>query len=119
MGVEHMYSINYDAARNRITVKIHEINKENVQNYIEEYSKVLESVKPGFTGLTDLSEGKLFSMDVAEQLSFLGELSVQKGLTKWAYYTGSAVSKLQMKRMFGEVVDSFEKLEDAEAFLQG
>ncbi|WP_339322524.1 hypothetical protein [Paenibacillus sp. FSL W8-0194] len=113
-----MYTINYDAGLNRLTVKVSEINKDNVNQYIEDFKKALEGVKPGFTGLTDLSEGKLFTMDVAEKLSPLGDLSVQKGLSKWAYYTGSAVSKLQMKRMFGEVVDSFEKLEDAEAFLK-
>ncbi|GIP28659.1 hypothetical protein J23TS9_37890 [Paenibacillus sp. J23TS9] len=113
-----MYTITYDAALNRLTVKVQEINKDNVNDYITDFTKSLESVKPGFTGMTDLSEGKLFTMDVAEKLSHLGQLSVDKGLTKWAYYTGSAVSKLQMKRMFGDVVDSFEKLDEAEAFLQ-
>lgn len=114
-----MYTINYDASLNRIIVKVNEITKENVQQYIDEYTKVLEKVKPGFTGLTDLSEGKLFTPDVAADLGPLGELSVQKGLTKWAYYTGSAISKLQMRRMFGEVVESFEKMEEAESYLRG
>ncbi|KKO52114.1 hypothetical protein [Paenibacillus sp. DMB20] len=114
-----MYTINYDASMNRIIVKVNEITKENVQQYIDDYTKVLEKVKPGFTGLTDLSEGKLFTPDVAADLGPLGELSVQKGLSKWAYYTGSAISKLQMRRMFGEVVESFEKMEEAESYLRG
>ncbi|WP_106768847.1 hypothetical protein [Paenibacillus faecalis] len=113
-----MYEINYDPAQNRINIKMFEITKDNVDSYIADFIKTLESVKPGFTGLTDLSEGKLLTMDVAEKLGHLGQLSVDRGLAKWAYYTGSAVSKLQMKRMFGDVVDSFEKLEDAEAFLK-
>ncbi|MGN7359333.1 hypothetical protein ACTHPF_16030 [Paenibacillus sp. SAF-054] len=113
-----MYTINYDPAQNRVNVKVFEITKDDVDNYIADFNKALESVKPGFIGMTDLSEGKLFTMDVAERLSHLGQLSVDHGLSKWAYYTGSAVSKLQMKRMFGDVVDSFEKLEDAEAFLK-
>lgn len=113
-----MYQLNYDPALNRVTVTVTEITKENVQSYIDDFTKLLETVKPGFTGLTDLSQGKLFTPDVATELGPLGELSVQKGLTKWAYYTGSAVSKLQMKRMFGDVVVSFEKLDDAEAYLR-
>ncbi|MCU6708253.1 hypothetical protein M6D81_05960 [Paenibacillus sp. J5C_2022] len=112
-----MYSINYDASKNRVIVKVTEITQDNVKQYFQDYIKVLNDVKPGFTGLTDLSGGKLFSMDVAGELSPLGQMSVEKGLTKWAYYTGSAISKMQMKRMFGDVVESFEKLEDAEAFL--
>lgn len=114
-----MYTINYDASRNRIVVKVKKITKENVQQYIADYTKILEQVKPGFTGLTDLSEGELFAPDVAAELAPLGALSVDKGLSKWAYYTGSAISKIQMKRMFGDVVQAFEKLEDAEAYLNG
>ncbi|MFD0620794.1 hypothetical protein ACFQZR_25395 [Paenibacillus sp. GCM10027629] len=112
-----MFEMSYDEAKNRITVKVQSITVEEVETYIQEYTKVLNQVKPGFTGLTDLSEGKLFTQDVAMALAPLGELSVQKGLTKWAYYTGSVISKMQMKRMFGDIVVSFEKLDEAEAFL--
>ncbi|NOV00602.1 hypothetical protein [Paenibacillus planticolens] len=112
-----MFQISYDQAKNRITVKVQSITMEEVETYIQEFNKVLTQVKPGFTGLTDLSEGKLFTQEVAVALGPLGELSVQKGLSKWAYFTGSAVSKMQMKRMFGDIVLSFEKLEDAEAYL--
>ncbi|GAC41122.1 hypothetical protein [Paenibacillus popilliae] len=113
-----MYKNHYDPVKNRIDVKVIEINKNNVDNYIADYIKILESVKPGFVGMTDFSEGQLFTKDVAEKLAHLGQLSVDKGMRKWAYYTGSAISKLQMKRMFGEVVDAFEKREEAEAFLK-
>lgn len=112
-----MYSINYDENKNRIVIKVTEITQENVKQYNQDYVKVLNKVKPGFTGLTDLSGGKMFSMDVAGELSPLGQMSVEKGLTKWAYCTSSAISNMQMKRMFGDVVESFGKLEDAEAFL--
>jgi len=112
-----MFQISYDQAKNRVTVRVLSITMDEVESYKQEYSKVMEQVKPGFTGLTDLSEGKLFTQDVALALAPLGELSVQKGLTKWAYYTGSAVSKMQMKRMFGDIVVSFEKLDEAEAYL--
>lgn len=112
-----MFEMSYDQAKNRVTVKVLSITMEDVEKYIQEYTKLLDQVKPGFTGITDLSEGKLFTQEVALALAPLGELSVQKGLTKWAYYTGSAVSKMQMKRMFGDIVVSFEKLDEAEAFL--
>jgi len=112
-----MFQISYDPAKNRVTVRVLSITMDEVETYKQEYSKVMDQVKPGFTGLTDLSEGKLFTQDVALALAPLGELSVQKGLTKWAYYTGSAVSKMQMKRMFGDIVVSFEKLDEAEAYL--
>ncbi|WP_152395365.1 hypothetical protein [Paenibacillus guangzhouensis] len=112
-----MFQISYDQAKNRVTVRVQSITMDEVETYKQEYSKVMDQVKPGFTGLTDLSEGKLFTQDVALALAPLGELSVQKGLTKWAYYTGSAVSKMQMKRMFGDIVVSFEKLDEAEAYL--
>ncbi|MFD0958906.1 hypothetical protein [Paenibacillus chungangensis] len=112
-----MYSITYDTSKNRIIVKVTEITEDNVKQYYQDYVKVLDEVKPGFTGLTDLCGNSMFSMYVAGELSPLGQMSVEKGLSKWAYYTGSAISKMQMKRMFGDVVESFEKLEDAEAFL--
>ncbi|TXK82604.1 hypothetical protein [Paenibacillus sp. N3.4] len=112
-----MFQITYDQVKNRVTVNVQSISMEEVESYLQEFKKVLTLVKPGFTGLTDLSGGKLFTQEVAVALGPLGELCVQKGLTKWAYYTGSAVSKMQMKRMFGDIVVSFEKLEDAEAFL--
>jgi len=112
-----MFQISYDQAQNRVIVRVQSITMDEVETYKQEYSKVMDQVKPGFTGLTDLSEGKLFTQDVALALAPLGELSVQKGLTKWAYYTGSAVSKMQMKRMFGDIVVSFEKLDEAEAYL--
>ncbi|GAC41120.1 hypothetical protein [Paenibacillus popilliae] len=112
-----MYTMHYDPVKNRIDIKIIKINKDNVDNYIADYTKVLESVKPGFIGLADLSESQLVTPDVAEKLGSLGPVSVDKGMRKWAYYTGSAISKLQMKRMFGELADAFEKREEAEHFL--
>ncbi|MCJ8012707.1 hypothetical protein MUG84_13295 [Paenibacillus sp. KQZ6P-2] len=112
-----MYTIHYDAAKNRVAVQVIEINKNNVNDYIAEMTELLENVKPGFTGIADMSEGKLFTMEVADKLSHLGQLSVDHGMSKWAYFTGSTVSKMQMKRMFGDLVNSFNKLEDAEAFL--
>ena len=113
-----MYNISYDSAKNRITVKVTSISMEEVPQYIKDFEAVLGKVKPGFTGLTDLSEGKLFTQEVAVALAPLGELSMKKGLTKWAYFTGSAVSKMQMKRMFGDIVESFEELAEAEAYLK-
>lgn len=113
-----MFQISYDTVKNRINVKIvGSITMDEVDTYNQEYKKVLEQVKPGFTGMTDLSEGKLFTQEVAAALAPLGELSVQKGLSKWAYYTGSSITKMQMKRMFGDIVICFDKIEEAEAYL--
>lgn len=112
-----MFKIEYLPALNRIVCTVESITMDEVDAYKKSYATELAKVKPGFTGLTDLSKGKLFTQEVAVALAPLGEQSVAKGLTKWAYYTGSAVSKMQMKRMFGDIVVSFEKLEDAEAYL--
>ncbi|CAM3529286.1 MULTISPECIES: hypothetical protein [Saccharibacillus] len=112
-----MFKIEYFPAKNRVVCTVESITMDEVASYQKEYTEAMKKVKPGFTGLTDLSKGKLFTQEVAVALAPLGEMSVEKGLTKWAYYTGSAVSKMQMKRMFGDIVVSFEKLEDAEAYL--
>lgn len=113
-----MFKIEYFPAINRLVCTVESITMDEVKAYNTQYKAELAKVKPGFTGLTDLSKGKLFTQEVAVALAPLGELSVQKGLTKWAYYTGSAVSKMQMKRMFGDIVVSFEKLDEAEAYLK-
>ncbi|WP_172254658.1 hypothetical protein [Saccharibacillus deserti] len=112
-----MFKIEYFPAENRVVCTVESITMDEVEAYRKEYTAIMTKVKPGFTGLTDLSKGKLFTQEVAVALAPTGEESMAKGLTKWAYYTGSAVSKMQMKRMFGDIVVSFEKLEDAEAYL--
>ncbi|WP_172195238.1 hypothetical protein [Saccharibacillus qingshengii] len=112
-----MFKIEYFPAENRVVCTVESITMDEVEAYRKEYTATMTKVKPGFTGLTDLSKGKLFTQEVAVALAPTGEESIAKGLTKWAYYTGSAVSKMQMKRMFGDIVVSFEKLEDAEAYL--
>lgn len=112
-----MFKIEYFPAKNRVVCTVESITMDEVEAYRKEYTATMTKVKPGFTGLTDLSKGKLFTQEVAVALAPTGEESIAKGLTKWAYYTGSAVSKMQMKRMFGDIVVSFEKLDEAEAYL--
>ncbi|GAC41121.1 hypothetical protein [Paenibacillus popilliae] len=112
-----MYKIQYNPTENRVDIIIIEINKDNVDNYIADYIKVLECVKPGFIGMADLSEGQLFTKEICEKLDPLSQVTVGKGLRKWANYATPEI-KLQMDRMYGEVADTFVTREEAEAFLK-
>lgn len=114
-----MYKIEYDSAKNRLYVKAGIMSMQEVLQYCKDFEEILKEVKPGFTGLTDLSEAKLLSHEAESALAALGELCVKKGLKKWVYYTESALSKMQMKRMYGDIVVAFNKLEEAEDYLNG
>jgi len=112
-----MFKVEYFPDLNRLVCTVESITMDEVEPYHTEYKAQLAKTKPGFTGLTDLSKGKLFTQEVAVALSPLGELSVEKGLKRWAYYTGSGISKMQMQRMFGDIVKSFPELDQALEYL--
>lgn len=114
-----MYKIEYDNFKNRLYVKASMMTLEEALQYCKDFEAILNIVKPGFTGLTDLSEAKLLSPEMESALVPLGELCVKKGLRKWLFYTDSALYKIQMKRMFGDIVVAFNKLEEVEEYLNG
>lgn len=117
-----MFTIEYDSAKNRVVVTVQEVNLSNAQQYIDEFTAIMEKVKPGFTGVTILSDAKVLSQEVAKELAPTSELATQKGVSqtrKWAYVTGSSIYKMQMRRIFGDFVEYFETVEQADAYLSG
>ncbi|OBZ07573.1 hypothetical protein A8L34_25920 [Bacillus sp. FJAT-27264] len=115
-----MFTINYDEKKNRLYLKIYSVTKDNVQQYVDELTENLEKTKPGFTAIGDLSDAKVLSQDVAQELSTSNELVVKYGLStekSWASVTTSSIYRMQMKRMFGGFIKFFDTVEDAHAYL--
>ncbi|MFE4714382.1 MULTISPECIES: hypothetical protein [Paenibacillus] len=115
-----MFTIEYNAAKNRVVVTAQEVTLDNAQQYIDEFTEILKKVKPGFTGVTILTGAKVLSQEVAKELAPTSELATQKGVStdkKWAYVTGSSIYKMQMRRIFGDFVEYFETVEQADAYL--
>jgi len=118
------FTIKYDAQKNRVYIKVQSVTEANAQEYIDEFTKVMGQVKPGFTGVTDVTESPVLAFDITAKLAPTMEVAVAKGLSqvkKWAYVTdpGNAIYKLQWKRMFADQVQYCESLAEADAYLDG
>ncbi|MFE4713240.1 hypothetical protein ACFRAM_20430 [Paenibacillus sp. NPDC056722] len=117
-----MFTINYDQEKNRLYIKIYSVTKDNAQQYVDELTDNLKKAQPGFTAIGDLSEAKVLSQDVAQELSTSNELVVKYGLStekSWATVTTSSIYRMQQKRMFGGFIKFFDTVEDAQAYLDG
>lgn len=115
-----MFTIHYDQKKNRLYIKIYSVTKDNVQQYVDELTDNLKKTQPGFTAIGDLSDAKVLSQDVAQELSTSNELVVKYGLStekSWASVTTSSIYRMQMKRMFGGFIKFFDTVEDAHAYL--
>ncbi|MNI33751.1 hypothetical protein D3C73_877120 [compost metagenome] len=115
-----MFTLGYDAKKNRVHFVGDGIAMEDVPRYINELTEILKQVRPGFTGLTDLTGCRLLTQEVVKELEPTNELAIKAGFSttkKWAYVTDSTLFRLQMKRMFGDFVAYFESYAEAEEYL--
>jgi hypothetical protein len=115
-----MFTLGYDANKNRIHFVGDRLDIEDVPQYISELKAILKQVRPGFTGLTDLTGCRLLTQEVVKELSPTNELAIKAGFSttkKWAYVSDSPVFKMQMRRMFGDFVAYFESYAEADEYL--
>lgn len=115
-----MFTLGYDAEKNRINFVGDRMDMEDVAPYISQLKEILKQVRPGFTGLTDLTGCRVMTQEVVKELSPTNELAIKAGFSttkKWAYITDSPIFKMQMKRMFGDFVAYFESYAEADKYL--
>lgn len=112
------FTIDYNARKNRIEVITNGITEENVNDYNEQFAEIMELVKPGFTGITDVRTSKsVLSPEVAALLAPTGEMVTVAGVAGWVYIADAPVWIMQMKRLFGKFAVHFKTREEAIAYL--
>ena len=114
----NMYKITYNNSKNRIYVTVEgSLTIEEVPQYIKEFMATVDKTKPGFTVCVDNTKAKLNTPEVAEKLIEARDYSVSKGLRNSAMVVDGVTFKMQMKRLFKDLGNVFESLEDADKFL--
>lgn len=115
------YEFKYDEAKNRLAIKVIHIDESNADQHIEDFKAVLATVKPGFTGYTDVTDAKaVLSQEMVAKLAPTMDMAIERGLNpnkKWAYVSGNPIYKMQWRRMFGDAVEHFSSCEEADAYL--
>jgi len=118
-----MYSVRYDAGKNRLFLKIDGyLPGEEAVKFREEIEATLPQTKPGFTLLVDLSTSKALPPESTVEINKARSAGVGYGIRKGALITNSALVKMQAERTMKHAEKSFEELsfttvEEAEAFL--
>lgn len=113
-----MYKITYNSLKNRIYVTVEgSLTIEEVPEYIKEFKAAVDKTKPGFTVCVDNTKAKLNTPEVAEKLIEARDYSIAKGLKNSAMVVDGVTFKMQMKRLFKELGNVFETLEEADKFL--
>ncbi|ULO07997.1 hypothetical protein H1230_03815 [Paenibacillus sp. 19GGS1-52] len=86
------FTIDYNARKNRIEVITNGITEENANDYNEQFAEIMELVKPGFTGITDVRTSKsVLSPEVAALLAPTGEMVTVAGVAGWVYIANAPV----------------------------
>lgn len=114
------FTIDYVKNKNRIIVTSDGMEVEDAFAYAEQFPKVLKKTKRGFTGMTVITGGLVFKQEVMAILAPTGEDAVKAGIStkhKWVYVAPTAFYKTQMNRMFKDIANLYESIEEAEAYL--
>ncbi|WP_340024588.1 hypothetical protein MHI24_05600 [Paenibacillus sp. FSL K6-1096] len=112
------YTMEVNAAKNQVVVKAYGLTESDVPSYINDFENALKQLKPGFTGVTDVTGSPtVLSPEVAAMLAPTGDRAVEAGVGGWAYVADSPVWKMQMKRLFGKFAVHFPTYEEADAYL--
>ncbi|WP_151733894.1 hypothetical protein [Paenibacillus tengchongensis] len=113
------YTMEVNVQKNQVVVKAFGLTEEDVPSYISDFEKAMNQLKPGFTGVTDVTGSpSILSPEVAAKLAPTGDLAVAKGVGGWVYVANSPVWKMQMKRLFGQFAVHYPTYEEADAYLQ-
>lgn len=114
------FTIDYVKKKNRIIVTSDGMEVEDALKYAEQFPRVLKKTKRGFTGMTVITGGMVFSQEVMAILAPTGEDAVEAGISpnhKWVYVAPTSFYKTQMSRMFKDFANLYDSIEEAEAYL--
>jgi len=113
-----MYKITFDNAKNRVYVTVQgSLTIEEVPQYLKDFKAAVDKTKPGFTVCVDNTKAKLNTPEVAERLIEARDYSISKGLKNSAMVVDGVTFKMQMKRLFKDLGNVFETMEEADKFL--
>lgn len=113
------FTMEVNTQKNQVVVKAMGLTEADVPSYISEFEKAMKQLKPGFTGITDVTGSPtILSPEVAAMLAPTGEMAVANGLGGWVYVANSPIWKMQMKRLFGSFAVHYPTYEEADAYLQ-
>ena len=119
------YEFFVDAQKNRIylTIKGYWPSAEAIKDYIPDLRKCIARIRPGYTSLVDMTQGKIPHKDAFEVLIQGRELTLKAGLGKQAQIVTEPLEKLASDRINRETglekekVRKFNAIEEAEAWL--
>lgn len=113
------YTMEVNVPKNQVVVKAFGLTEADVPSYIADFNNAMKKLKPGFTGVTDVTGSKsILTPEVAAMLAPTGEVAVAHGVGGWVYVADSPVWKMQMKRLFGNFAVHYPTYEEADAYLQ-
>ncbi|OKP94864.1 hypothetical protein [Paenibacillus sp. P46E] len=113
------YTMEVNVAKNQVVVKAFGLTETDVPAYISDFEAAMKKLKPGFTGVTDVTESKsILTPEVAAMLAPTGDIAVAHGVGGWVYVANSPVWKMQMNRLFGKFAVHYPTYEEADAYLK-
>ena len=119
------YEFYVDEQKNRIylTMKGYWPGAEAIRDYIPDLKKCISRIRPGYTSLVDMTQGKIPHKDAFEVLMKGRELTIQAGLGKQAQVVTEPLEKLASNRIDKETglekekVRKFNSIMEAESWL--
>ncbi|QQZ59627.1 hypothetical protein JI735_23840 [Paenibacillus sonchi] len=112
------YTMDVNVEKNQVVVKAFGLTEADVPAYISDFEQAMKKLKPGFTGVTDVTESKtILTPEVAAMLAPTGDIAVAHGVGGWVYVADTPVWKMQMKRLFGKFAVHYPTYEEADAYL--
>jgi hypothetical protein len=119
------YEFYVDTQKNRIylTMKGYWPSAEAIGDYISDLKKCLGRMRPGYTSLVDMTQGKIPHKDAFDVLMKGRELTIQAGLGKQAQIVTEPLEKLASDRIDKETgiekekVRKFNAISEAETWL--
>ncbi|ETT44240.1 MULTISPECIES: hypothetical protein [unclassified Paenibacillus] len=112
------YTMEVNIAKNQVIVKAYGLTESDVPAYIADFENALKQLKPGFTGVTDVTGSPtVLAPEVAAMLAPTGDRAIEAGVGGWVYVADSPVWKMQMKRLFGKFAVHYPTYQEADAYL--
>ncbi len=118
-----MYKIYYDNKKNRIYGVLEGLmNFNEARDYIKALKCEIDKATVGFTALFDNRNLDILPEECSEIIKGVKEYAASKGLAKSAIVVQSAIQKMHLKRIFGNIAIGrpevcFSTVEEAEIFL--
>ena len=119
------YSFNPDSHKNRLNIKFKHkpFTAADAKQFVEDQRKAFKHLQPGITILSDLSEGKMFSMEVGNIIAIAQKEAVEFGITRDArILSESALANMSIQKGdessgLSKHLKYFSKHQEGEAWL--